>query len=517
MATYQSSGKTPIDIGSRLELMIDDFLVAGLHGGAVWRLHRPTPREVVLVTDMPWEGNTCLYFTVFQDGGLYRMYYRGSHYVTTETRQEVSHPAVVCYAESTDGIYWIKPELGLVEFNGSQKNNIILDKQESRFPVAEFAPFKDANPNAAPDAKYKAWTVSYDPPGLHPLSSPDGIHWTPMSDEAVITYGLLDSHNLAFWDTLRGEYRDYHRSLYLETGAQPYSAQIVGGHNRDTPRGSRYGRDILTATSQDFIHWSDPVYINYTEGRTDELYTNAIIPYFRAPHIFLGFPARYIDRGWSDAIEYLPELEHRRRRANAKSENDNNERSGSALTDSMFMSSRDGQSFKLWPESFIRPGLRPQDNWVYGDNYPNWGLVTTKSAIDGAPDEISLYLTEGYWRGESLNLRRYTLRIDGFVSIQAPLSGGEVVTKALIFAGRQLKLNFSASAAGSIRVEILRDQMNSPIAGFALEDCVEVLGDDLARVVRWADGPDVSRLAGIPVRLRFVLKDADLFSFRFSE
>ncbi|MCY3990172.1 MAG: hypothetical protein OXF50_02970 [Caldilineaceae bacterium] len=517
MATYQSSGKTPIDIGSRLELMIDDYLIARLSGGAVRRLNRPTPREVVLVTDMPWEGNTCLYFTVFQDGPIYRMYYRGSHYVTTATTQEVPHPAAVCYAESADGIHWTKPNLGLVEFNGSVQNNIILDKQESRFPVSEFAPFKDANPNAAPDAKYKAWTVRYDPRGLHPLSSPDGIHWTPMSDEAVITHGLFDSHNLAFWDTLRGEYRDYHRSLYHETGAQPYSAKSVGGRNADTPRGSRYGRDVLTATSQDFIHWTDPVYINYTEGRTDELYINGIIPYSRAPHIFLGFPARYIDRGWSDAIEDLPELAHRRRRANAKSENDTSERRGSALTDSMFMTSRDGQTFKLWPESFIRPGLRPRDNWAYGDNYPNWGLVTTKSAIDGAPDEISLYLTEGYWRGESLNLRRYTLRIDGFVSVQAPLSGGEVVTKALIFAGRQLILNFSASAAGSIRVEILRDQMDAPIAGFTLDDCVEVLGDDLARVVRWADGPDVSRLAGIPVRLRFVLKDADLFSFRFSE
>ena len=114
-------------------------------------------------------------------------------------------------------------------------------------------------------------------------------------------------------------------------------------------------------------------------------------------------------------------------------------------------------------------------------------------------------------------MRRYTLRIDGFVSVQAPRAGAKSSRKRSSFAGQQLMLNFSASAAGSIRVEILRDQMDAPIAGFTLDDCVEVLGDDLARVVRWADGPDVSRLAGIPVRLRFVLKDADLFSFRFSE
>jgi hypothetical protein len=112
---------------------------------------------------------------------------------------------------------------------------------------------------------------------------------------------------------------------------------------------------------------------------------------------------------------------------------------------------------------------------------------------------------------------RYTLRVDGFVSVQAPLSGGELITKPLTFSGRELALNFSASAAGSVQVELLRDQMNTPIEGFSLEDCVELLGDDLERVVRWKGGPDLSRLAGTPVRLRFVLRDADLYSFRFRE
>ena len=256
-------------------------------------------------------------------------------------------------------------------------------------------------------------------------------------------------------------------------------------------------------------YWTEPVYIDYTQGRTDELYTNGIMPYFRAPHIFLGFPMRYIDRGWSEAIEDLPELEERRRRASVS------ERYGSPLTDGMFMSSRDGLTFNLWPESFIRPGLRPQDNWVYGDIWQNWGIVTTKSIFVGAPDELSFDTTEGYWRGTSTTLRRYALRLDGFVSVQAPLSGGELVTEPLIFAGSQLVINFSASAAGSIKVELLRDQMDTPIEGFTLDECVEVLGDDLERVVRWSGGPDLSRLAGIPLRLRFVLKDADLYSLQF--
>ena len=142
-------------------------------------------------------------------------------------------------------------------------------------------------------------------------------------------------------------------------------------------------------------------------------------------------------------------------------------------------------------------------------------MVTTKSIFAGAPDELSIYVSEGYWRGDSMNLRRYTLRLDGFASVQAPLSGGEFVTKPLIFAGSKLAINFSASAAGSIRVEILRDQMDTAIEGFTLDESVEVLGDDLERTVRWSSGPEVSRLAGVPVRLRFVMRDADLYAFRF--
>ena len=420
-----------------------------------------------------------------------------------------------------DGVHWVRPDLGLVEFNGSNRNNIVLiESEDSGFRLSAFAPFKDANPNCAPDATYKTWVVGKAsrrghgrnvPDGLHVLKSSDGLHWTPMSDGPVLADGLLDSQNLAFWDKVRGEYREYHRNEFrpTETGEEPYAAQQVNGEHGASLRGSRYGRDIRTSTSKDFIHWSEPEYVNYAQGRTHELYTSKITPYFRAPHIFVGFPTRYIHRFWSDAIEDLPELEDRRRRADVSL------RYGSALTDGMFMSSRDGQTFNLWPESFIRPGLRSQDNWTYGDNFANWGLVTTESKLRGAPDEISIYTLEGYWRGGSTTLLRHTLRIDGFASVQAPMSGGEIVTKPLIFEGRELVLNFSASAAGSIRVEILRDHMDMRVEGFTLDACVEVLGDDLERVVRWAGRRNLGKLAGVPVRLRFMLKDADLYSLRF--
>ncbi|MBM3892176.1 MAG: hypothetical protein FJ388_23930, partial [Verrucomicrobia bacterium] len=115
-----------VSIGSRRELFVDDFLIARLAGGAKQRLHNPTPREVVMVWDQPWEGNTSGYPNVFQDGNLYRMYYRGEQYKIEPGKLSQGHSAMLCYAESRDGIHWARPELGLVPFKGSKKNNIVF-------------------------------------------------------------------------------------------------------------------------------------------------------------------------------------------------------------------------------------------------------------------------------------------------------------------------------------------------------------------------------------------------------
>ena len=128
---------------------------------------------------------------------------------------------------------------------------------------------------------------------------------------------------------------------------------------------------------------------------------------------------------------------------------------------------------------------------------------------------LSVYSLENSWK-TTCQLRRFTLRIDGFVSVHAPLKGGEFVTKPITFQGNKLEMNFSTSAAGSVRVEI-QDASGKPIEGFKLEDCPRIFGDSLDRTVYWKDGCDVSQLAGKPVRLRFVLKDADLYSIRFGE
>jgi hypothetical protein len=178
------------------------------------------------------------------------------------------------------------------------------------------------------------------------------------------------------------------------------------------------------------------------------------------------------------------------------------------------MTSRDGVLFSRWNEALVRPGPRRQGSWVYGDNMVFWGIVETASALGDAPNELSIYSSENYWQDTGVSFRRLSLRIDGFVSLFSPFRGGELVTKPLTFDGGNLSLNASTSGAGSIHVEI-QDAAGKPIPGYALADCPEIFGDDPALVVRWRKGGDVRALAGKPVRLRFVLKDADLYAFQF--
>jgi hypothetical protein len=89
-----------------------------------------------------------------------------------------------------------------------------------------------------------------------------------------------------------------------------------------------------------------------------------------------------------------------------------------------------------------------------------------------------------------------------------------MVTRPLRFKGTQLEINYSTSAAGSIRVGIL-DSSEEPLPGFSVEECPQIIGDEIRRVVTWQESSDVGRLAGQTARLKFSLKDADLYSIRF--
>ena len=496
-------GTQPINIGSRLELMVDDYLIERISGGAELRLHRPEQREVVFTCDKPWEGDCSGLAVYIQDGDTYRMYYCAGRWPLQRTN--------FCYAQSKDGIQWTRPELGLVEFDGSKKNNIMLPGEGGNL----FVPFKDANPNSKPEEQYKALGHLGEPAhGLYAYVSADGIHWRRTRDEPVITKGKFDTQNVAFWDTLRGRYVAFVREMRGPSNEIRGANDEIGpkqtdpSHDPILREGTQLGiddkgpaRDVMTCTSPDFLNWTEPQWLQYPGAPREQIYFNQIRPYYRAGHIFVGFPGRFM--AGREIEKGLPITSHPSYKYGS-------------ITETLFMTSRDGVHFKRWGEAFIRPGPR-KERWVYGATLPFYGLLLTKSLAAGAPDELSLYVHDGgSWpqRGKATRLRRYTLRIDGFVSVNAPLSGGEFVTKPLVFQGKELVMNFSTSAAGSVRVEI-QTADGKPVEDFALADCPEIFGDQIEQVVTWKGGSDVSKLANSPIRLRFVIKDADLYSIRF--
>ncbi len=435
-------GTNIIDIGSNLELFVDEFLIDKMKNLSL-QLQKPVQKEIDVYFDAPWEGELSGCVTIFRDDNLFRMYYRGSG---------KDKPEVTCYADSRDGIRWLKPELRIFEFRKLKDNNIIHAGVESH----NFAPFKDTNPFADEDEKYKA--IAGNP--LLPLVSPDGFQWQIKSEKPIVSDSIQDSFNVSFWDPIKKRYVAY-----------------IG----DLKKGVR---GIKCCFSKDFVNWTSPKWLEIEgDSEQEHIYVNAIFPYFRAPHIILGFFMRLV-----------PER---------KSLNDPK---SAGVSDVIFLCSRDLISWKKFPQRFISPDLDHR-NWTGPNLMPVNGIIRT------GKNELSIFYNELYGY-EGNRLRRATLELDRFVSISASPQGGEFVTKPLLFKGNNLLLNFSTSAIGSVRVEILDDK-EKPIIDFKLKDCEEIYGNELEHVVKWKNSQDLIKLAGTPIRLKFVLKDANLFSIRF--
>jgi hypothetical protein len=453
-----TGAKEVLHIGSRRELFVDRLLVGDLQN-ATLKLH--TPQLMLPISPPRPNGH---YATVLKADDKFQFYYRGDTKPGNHWKKgwEQYHDGeVTLYAESPDAIHWTTPRLGIYPDHPTfPAGNVVLMNE---FLVNHnFTPFIDTRPGVPADERYKALGgLAYQPRpefltvrerrgpgGLKAFASADGIHWRKLRDEPVVPeeWGkYFDSQNYAFWSDAEQCYVCYFR-------------RFINGH-----------RGIARTTSKDFLTWTPFVEME-ANLPNEHLYTPCTQPYFRAPHIYLALPTRFMaNRG--------------------------------AATDILFMSTRGGSRFdREFTQSFIRPGIGAA-GWANRANYAAIGIHQT------GPAELSLFLTGG---------RRYTLRMDGFVSVNAPLSGGELVTRTFEFAGKQLEINYSTSAAGQVLVEI-QDDTGKPIPGFTLADCTPVYGDHIARIVEWKNGSDVSSLAGKPVKLKFVMSDADLFAVKFNE
>ncbi len=477
-----------VSIGSRLELFVDHFLIDKMEGVQL-QAGRPQKEEIVFRFDQPWEEANGM-LSVLKDGDTYRMYYRGGVPSGPATSSEIT-----CYAESKDGIHWVRPNLGMNEFRGSKQNNIILPADFPHRATSNFAPFLDSRPGVPADERFKAVGGLYndnsntvtDPKkmsvsgGLYRYVSGDGIHWRPYSNDPLFVGYALDTLNVLEWLPEEQVY-----AIYLRTWSEG------GAPDRPVYKGFR---TISRSTSKDFVKWSKPVTMTFGDRPMNHLYTNGTHPYFRAPHILIALPFRFSPERQVLSDQELTTFGVRESQRNGTS-------------DTVLMTSRGGERYdRTFMESFIRPGL-DRRNWHARNNKAAKGVVPT------GDNEMSIYITTHNTLPTS-HVTRYSLPVDRFASVHAPYAEGKLQTKPMIFAGERLLLNYSTSAAGSIRVELL-DEAGRSLPGYSAADCDTVIGDEIERPVTWKGRGDLKAFSNRPVRLRFLMVDADLYALRFA-
>lgn len=506
-----------INIGNSREVLWDDYLIDNSATTAKNVLHQPIKREQVYVFDQLGEKRHVSYPHCIKIDDEYIMYYVTS--IRNQKREVQSGNDLnklggvtryICILKGTDPFHLERPNLGICEVNGSCDNNVILKQTRTGNFEEEFDNifvFVDENPDCPPEEKVKGvvQTLNHDKefPGLRELwcyTSPDGIHfkrgWKIAGGDEP-NAGIFDSLNIAWYDQQEGIYKAFVRGIHKN---------FEEGTLKD------WGiRDVRYMESKDFKTWSEPKLLNYGEEADDyALYTNQIQRYYRAPHMYVGFPTRYIDRKvWGKNLDQIGgDINANRRREIAKRDEP---RSGIALTDCIFMSSRDGLNWNRWDEMFLGPGIERDDNWFYGDCYPMYNLFETPSEYAETQNDISMLMHEGQRSGEGTRMYRYSIRLDGFASYHADYRGATLTTKPFIFSGQELSINFETSALGFVYVDVL-DESGKAIEGY--RSC-ELFGNTTDRAVYFGETSDVSKLSGLPVKLRFTMRDADIYSFIF--
>ena len=454
----------PIHIGSNRQLLFDDRFIAS-SSYITHVMHTPTPAEVAIDSDRPWESGGVHYSSVLKDGDRYRMWYRAD--TGEDQTKAIDSQSWICYAESDDGIAWEKPELGIVEHIEGGRNNILFPDRSSGIN-----PTVILDPVADPPERYKMITRGSDPTNVLGYTSPDGIDWTPVANNPLLSEpGPFDSHNTLVYDDEAGRY-------------------VIFCRGADTGRSGNFKdgiRAIRRAESSDFNNWSEmKLVVTADDSDPDDLhlYTNAAVRYTRAQDTWLMFPmVLYVNRqGNADSYP--------------------------GLSDVQFIVSRDGITWdRRYREPFLSPDL-DRMNWV--DRNPIMGV----GILETTPTELSLYYSERL-RDPACRFRRCTIRPDGFVSLHAGYRGwGEFTTPDLAFEGDRLALNVKTSGGGSVQVE-LRDSTNNPLDGYHLDQCDDIFADSIDRTVTWS-GKEAITIPGGTCRIHFRMRDADLFAFQFS-
>ena len=478
----------PLHVRSRRELFVDRLLIDHLDNAQL-KLHEPVPGGVAIRIDKPWEGPANFGGCVVQHGGRYHLYYRALPVATG------SEDGGLCVAVSTDGVTWTKPALDREGRNMvAADDRVIFDYNsapwvDTRPGVPKTELIKATTSEPLSGEKHTAYVDPVGPKRLGFWGSADGIAFrrlTPQPDMVSHLRNCFDGGNTLFWSETEQQYVLYYRFWDLDSGAPSADVARLGG---------RGYRSMARTTSKDLMTWTPSVPMTYGDTPREQFYVNNTQPYFRAPHIYIALAARFMEGRQAITEAQATAL---------------GMKAGPDCSDAVLLTSRAGSTVydRTFMETFIRPGMG-YGHWVSRTNYPLTGILPAGEGW------IQMFVSRHYMQ-DTWHIERLLLRTDGFASVSAPWAGGEMVTKPFTFAGGELEINYRTGAPGFVRVEI-QDKDGMPIPGHALDDCPEIIGDEIGRIVSWKQGADVSRLAGRPVRLRFGMKDADLFALRFRE
>ena len=514
-----SPAVTPHHADGHLYLFFDDEAIE--QSSNLRRFLNPPRRyeDPVLVSDRPWEGErrAQAWGSVIQEpDGLLRMWYFAFN---TERQAHESDRGGYCYAESRDGFHWEKPDLGIVEFRGSKKNNLFYSFNPSRHNLHETAlaqqgkglpaldidgtpigilnnadgltvvrddddpnpdkryklianmqdhrMWKDANPHhyqhVTEAEKQQAWSVF----GQYLDSSPDGIHWAHRPQR---TAGAIADYMLVTRDHRNGRWWLNERSK----------------KNRD-PRAQ--GRNAALRTGDDLIHWSEPeiIFDNLEDSDFGKLWEwhGGITP-FNYGQLNLGFLERWANAGFSDSCELVfqrPEKPWQR----------------------------------IAPaHPYITTG--PEGSFDRQMAYP------THNPPCRVGDKLHIYYTGGRATPEQTGRRDMdmaigvmTVGLDRFVGLanrrRAP---GSLLTKPLLVEHDQLEVNAEPLIQGRLKVAILTPD-EELIPGFGHEHCTlyEMDPKKTRHRIRWTDHADLSSLQGQTIRLLFYVESTVLYGYRF--
>ena len=474
-----------LDLGSRRELFVDQTLIERLDH-ATLRLHEPAHAGVVLKIDRPWEGPANFGGVVIHLQGRYLLYYRG---MTLDKDDDLGR---VCVAVSNDGETWTKPALVRDERSGRTDANIVINDSGYLFGGTVWLDTRPGVPDGERVKAVKSMPVSgethtayKDPKGPKRIdlwASGDGLvfHRIPADRQPTLVSDLpnsFDGGNTMFWSEEEQCYVFYFRIMTADRM-----------------------RTMARTTSKDLRTWTTPVSMTYGEAPPEQFYVNNTGPYYRAPQLYIGLAARFMQGRSAVTDEQAKAVGLKSPRGIIYNKD---------CSDGVMLTTRAGstQYDRTFLEALGRPGPGA-GNWVSRTNYPMTGIFPL------GKDQIMFFVNRNYLQ-DAWHIERMVLRVDGFASVNAPHSGGSLLTKPLRISGEELQMNYATSAAGSVRVEI-QDLDGSPLPGFALADSPEHIGDEIDGVVRWKNGATLGALAGRAVRLHFVMRDADLYSLRFA-